>query len=366
MGTPVARRAQILVVDDERGVREALRLLLEEDYDVSEAGDGSEALAMTRKDVFDLILLDIKMPGVGGLEILERVRHLAPTTKVILLTALDAARPATLAMKLGATDYVTKPFDGEDLLDVVRLAVGTPRPVRDRREAAVVVLSGHVGWRSSLAALLSAHLDRQVLATSFDVRYVPWDAAVLIVDVVSRETESTGSIGPLIDSRPGSQVVIWGDANFHMPPAIGGVLAVVRGRRAIGDVVQHVTKDLHGPALAMKGFSAPTIKAFQIVSHAYATTSVEDVAGAVYVSSRHLARLFREDAGITLKTFLLRVRVEAAKTLLRESSTKLEVIAETVGLYDASHMTRVFRQLEGVSPRAFREAPLDAAMPEQS
>jgi len=113
--------SRILVVDDEAVVRESLSSWFEEDgHVVASAGNAQEALGILRKDPWDLALIDIKMPGMDGLELQRRIREVAPNTMVIIMTAYASVDTAVQALKEGAYDYITKPFDPEHLTHLVR------------------------------------------------------------------------------------------------------------------------------------------------------------------------------------------------------------------------------------------------------
>jgi two-component system, NtrC family, response regulator AtoC len=116
-------RPVILVVDDDPGVREAFRLTLEDSYDVLEAADGRQALDTVGKSQVDIVLLDIRMPEMDGIQVLERLKALDEQAEVILVTAVKTVRTAVAAMKLGAFDYLTKPFEEDELLSLVRRAL---------------------------------------------------------------------------------------------------------------------------------------------------------------------------------------------------------------------------------------------------
>jgi DNA-binding NtrC family response regulator len=116
-------RPVVLVVDDDPGVRESFRLILEDHYDVVDAPDGLGALEIVRASAVDLVLLDIRLPGMDGIEVLERIKALDEGIEVILVTAVKTVRTAVAAMKLGAFDYLTKPFEEDELLSLSRRAL---------------------------------------------------------------------------------------------------------------------------------------------------------------------------------------------------------------------------------------------------
>ncbi len=122
----MAVKNKILVVDDEEALRTVLSTELEgEGYQVSTAGDGEEAIKILGAQQFHLILLDIKMPNVDGFEVLKFVKEKQPTTKVIMLTGFADLKNAIESKKLGAEDFVSKPYDLVDLLTTVERVLGT-------------------------------------------------------------------------------------------------------------------------------------------------------------------------------------------------------------------------------------------------
>lgn len=117
-------RVRVLVVDDEETVRSLLqRILKEAGYDVVTAADGQEALDKVSQLKIEAVLLDIKMPGMSGMEVLRQLTTNWPETSVVMATAVADAQTAVEAMKLGAYDYVTKPFNRDDLVLTVQRAI---------------------------------------------------------------------------------------------------------------------------------------------------------------------------------------------------------------------------------------------------
>ncbi len=117
------RRGTVLVVDDEEGVRASFRVLLKDEFTVLEAEDGEQALEVLRRHEVDVVMLDQRLPGEPGIDVLSRIKALDPLVVVVLATAVHDVRTAVEAIKRGAYDYITKPFDVEDIELLVRRAL---------------------------------------------------------------------------------------------------------------------------------------------------------------------------------------------------------------------------------------------------
>ena len=117
-------KSRILVVEDEKSMREVLKILLEgEGHELFLARDGNEGLDWLNRDIFDLVITDIKMPGSDGFQILKKSQEISPGTLVIMITAFGTTESAIEAMKLGAYDYIHKPFTIDEMRLTVRRAI---------------------------------------------------------------------------------------------------------------------------------------------------------------------------------------------------------------------------------------------------
>jgi signal transduction histidine kinase len=113
--TPVTalprRKGTLLIVDDESGPRESLRVLFKDDYEILMASDGATAIELAQQHKIDVAVLDIRMSGMSGIEVLERLKYVAPGIEVVMMTAFETTDTMRQALRLRACDYINKPFD---------------------------------------------------------------------------------------------------------------------------------------------------------------------------------------------------------------------------------------------------------------
>ena len=152
-------KPRILVIDDEAAIRDSLRMTLEyEGYDVVAAATGQEGVALAEREAPDLVILDIKMPGMDGLEVLDRLRALSDTLPVIVISGHGTIVTAVEATKKGAFDFIEKPFASERVLVSLRNALDQRR-LRDENKSlkkAVEVRHQMVGESAALRQVMGA------------------------------------------------------------------------------------------------------------------------------------------------------------------------------------------------------------------
>jgi len=157
-------KGHLLVVDDEPVVRDSLtKWFAEEGFDVASAASAGEALTRLAAESFDLALVDIKMPGTDGLELQRRLRAIDPALLVIIMTGYASVETAVSALKSGAYDYITKPFDPDDVAHTVRNALAHKRTDEEnerlRRTMAEVVQPPNLVGRSPLMRALAESIQ---------------------------------------------------------------------------------------------------------------------------------------------------------------------------------------------------------------
>lgn len=191
---------KLLIIDDEKSIRKALREILEyEKYQVDEAVDGSEGLSMIQKDKYDIVLCDIKMPKMDGIEVLDKIMQLSCDTPVIMISGHGNIETAVEAVKKGAFDFIAKPLDLNRLLVTIRNAMDKSSLVTETK-----VLKKKVSKTFDMIGESKAIVQIQAMIE----RVAPTDARVLITggngsgkELVARwlHEKSNRSNAPLIE-----------------------------------------------------------------------------------------------------------------------------------------------------------------------
>src|SRR6476661_1042312 len=156
---------QVLVIDDEMGPRESLRMLLKPIYQVHTANSVEIGLKLLSEKKPDAIVMDIRMPGMTGIEGLRRIRQLDPHLSVIMLTGFGALETAKEALRLGANDYIAKPFDAHEMQQIINRNVERTRAHRTSENAAAEIkelnnrLLKQLAQKERLAALGQASAE---------------------------------------------------------------------------------------------------------------------------------------------------------------------------------------------------------------
>ncbi len=169
------KKSKILVVDDENSLREMLSILLQrEGYQVDQAVDGVAAFSMNQENTYDLIISDIQMPKMTGIELLRQLREQDDNVTVMMMTAFSSTEEAVEAMKLGAYDYITKPFKNDEIRLVIKNALEREQLQQENRQ-----LKQQLGQRFSFQSLIGNSLAMSKLIALLE-RVAPSQANVLI------------------------------------------------------------------------------------------------------------------------------------------------------------------------------------------
>jgi len=369
----------VLIVDDDAGFRDALHLTLDPEYAVVEAARGRTALSVVRSERVDLVLLDILMPDVDGLEILQELKALEPELPVIMMTGVKTVRTTVAAMKLGASDYLTKPFQEEELLATIRraleqrtdrlsAAVDRDRPAREAqrlRTHRLLLVGGDPGWRAALAVTLARATTVETTAALVDGlnRMLRFRPTCVVLNVGRSADEAGRFLGALNAQLPACPVLVLSDDPYLGAAPVWETLnirCVLRAPVSSGDLVSRIGEmlppggSLSGPWPQLGESVSRTID--YLGSHFEQDLTVDGIAEMMDISSSHLAHLFRSEIGMSVRDYLTRVRVTIAQDLLAHTDEKLESIAARLGFADTSHLGHVFQRITGKPPSAYRRS----------
>ena len=346
----------MLVVDDDPGVREALRLILDDDYEVAEAADAGEAVDTVRARPVDLVLLDILLPEIDGIETLKELKAMAPAIPVIMLTGVRTVATTVAAMKLGAADYVTKPFQEDALLGLIRRALA-PRLPSARR---IMIVDDDRGRHAALAVLL-VRLGADVV-TSEDAEGLGAEGGAPRLCVALGLDRGRSALMETVRSVrarfPACSIVARLESHDRDTLRELEVLKpceILQPADGLVDVVRRVGAANGASQLSPPRFNGSVNRAISWIgaNHAEKLT-VEGIAEAIDSSVSHLAHAFRVETGMTVMDFVTRVRVEIAKRLLATTDHNLAEIAAQAGFFDASHLSHLFLHTTGRRPGFYR------------
>lgn len=344
---------KVLLVDDEELERKVLGFTLQNSglpiQILGEASNGREALAIVHQTVPDLIIMDIKMPGINGIEATRQIKAYYPAMEVIILTAYGKFSYSQRAIKAQATDYLLKPIQPQQLIDAVKLAIDRlsrknlySGPSLDLTGLEEQVKTGNLEEAkrefSLLLELLSDADPNPITArlNSFGLR-------VLII--VIQAVLTTGA-DPAKVSRLEHELV------QDLPH-----IASLASLKAWGELVLERCVSL---LTTNHSFNDQTLvhKAIDYIERNYACDiSLDLVAAHVHLSTAYLSRIFNKKIGMGFSEYLAQIRLKEAKRRLRTSDETIDQIAEATGFSSNSYFSAVFKKHEGVTPSEYRNNP---------
>jgi two-component system response regulator PilR (NtrC family) len=373
--------ARILVVDDEQSMQEFLEILLaREGHEVVRCGSAEQALVALEADSFDLILSDIRMEGMSGLELLDRAREHAPDALVILITAHGSTEVAVEAMKRGAYDYLTKPFSVDEIRLVVEKALekqslsSENRALRRRLEASSS-LPEIVGKSARIGEVLE--LARQVATTRTNILITGESGTGkdLIARAIHSLSERRERAFVAINCGAIPENLLESELFGHVKGSFTGALANKMGLFEVADGGTLLLDEVGELPL---GLQVKLLRAIQerTFKRVGGTTDVRVDVRIVCATNRNLEEevregRFREDLFyrlnvIEIKLPALRERPEDVAALVRHFMAKfagdlqrreLEIDAAALALLEQYHYPGNVRELENIIERAVTLAP---------
>ena len=301
----MAIRPVVLAVDDDPRVLDAYQAILESRCEVLTAPDGRSALEILHARTVDVVLLDMLMPGMNGLAVLQALKRLGIETNVVMVSGMNDTLSALEALRLGATDYLSKPFDVAHLHRVIRrLTEDDALATRDRALPHALIVSDNAGLRAGLAVALRTRGRVDAVA---DVRAALAVLARIRTDVVVTSDETVAA--EIRTHAPTTPIVLGNTSRADFDALLRAIVEAFAARHA--DV---------------RGFVGPLPRVLAYVCAHAGRTSIEAVAATVGLSCARLARLFADQMEMTVTEYVTHVKLEIdrprlAKMLRRNGLT---------------------------------------------
>ena len=357
---------RVLLVDDEELERTYLRSFLADDAAaakylvVGEAASGREAIVLSEQLSPDIIFMDIKMPGIDGLEATQKIKNINPGISCIILTAYDDFTYAQKAIRAGADDYLLKPAMANEIISVLG-------QLKQKR---------NVGTNSMLNNL--EHYQREYLVAAH-----PYEKEAMLVKSLQTgdikllnncfkqyldELFSTANVAFIIKARLlelntlVAKILISSDYERDTVLKISldnsRSLISVESKNDIISCMDTYKEAIQGLIANGSNNLAKTIIKYINANHAN-NISVESIAQYFHFSPSYISRLIKKATGVNYSDFIHQIRLNHAKLLLKNSSLNIYSIARQVGYTDISNFNRVFKKVIGISPSKYRKIFFD-------
>lgn len=412
----------MIIVDDEWIVREGLKQTIPwQDLDcnlIGEASGGRTALQLIKDHKPDILLTDIRMPGMDGLELAEQVSVHSENTKVVFLTGFDEFTYAQQALKIGATDYVLKPTDADELIRVVKRVT---RLIDDERSR----LGHEEKWKEKLAS--SRHLLLEKVLTQYCLDQAGDQERELLEEIMGKEQlySAFGSFHAAIvewESNESSElskpvyehlesfVSNIADSRLESKPC--WLIPIDETRAAfihagqwsleeeelVKQLLQHLTQQgliitlgvsslhegieqlaaayeeatlalqqktmvskqqvIHYAALdqlrLQEKYGLPNIEE-HVRKHCLENISLQEMAASFHMSESHFSRLFKKYTGVSFVEYITQLRIDKAKELLLRPDAKIYEVSLAIGYVDSRYFSQIFRRCTGQTPSEFRK-----------
>jgi DNA-binding response OmpR family regulator len=244
----VNENSHVLVVDDEGAIRYSVSKTLQRvGYNVNEAASGEEALDIMKKQRYDVVLTDIRMPGLTGVELLRKIKEIAPDAIVILMTGYASLGTAVEALRLGAHDYLIKPSSSQDIRQSVARGIERARNLKRRRALLDSI-------RSNVSELTRADVDVVKSVFEFDADE---DEPPRVEEPITEQMNSNMTLGPLT-IYPGRYQISVGDQPIDLTPTEFDLLLYLAAHR--GRVVS-----CHELVREVRGYTVDEAEAREVI-----------------------------------------------------------------------------------------------------
>ncbi len=332
------RLLSVLIVDDEKLIRDGMKKLLnwqEHGFQIiGEAGNGKEALRVIEHSVPDIVLTDLRMPAMDGLALAASLAQQKPAVQVVIITGYDEFEYAKQAVRSGVFDYLLKPVSRQELLStMLRLKEKLSR--------------SHVGYpfdeEEQLLHAVREH-DVEQAFRALDTMFGAFRTAN------ARQEEVCKICRKLLTELESTYRFVRGPKAVAVCPELAEDAPVGALEQALRE---YVSKIFRIGGVDSSDLLVEKLKRY-LESHYQQNISLKMLEDEFYFNASYISRTFKSKTGENYSDYLLRLRIEHAKRLLRTSSYSIRQISEMTGFSSPKYFSKVFKDMEGIQPGTYR------------
>ncbi|OQX92802.1 MAG: hypothetical protein B6D58_01060 [candidate division Zixibacteria bacterium 4484_95] len=341
-------KAKILIVDDERRMCDSLKTLLEiEGYSILAVSDSEEAVNLINNENFDLVITDIKMPGISGLDILKRARKKDPSLEVILITGYASLSSAKEAVELGAFGYITKPIEFEDFkLKVIRSLEKRSNALEKNRLLEQLTKTNTLLKQklSEIDALFSAST---MLATAIDLTEALTQILSLAIDVIGAKIGSVMILDPTKNELYiGAACGLSDDIVLNTKLKLGSSIAGYVAKTAEPLIVEDIEKDPRFSRINRQHYESKSLISVPLRYKGR-------ILGVINLNNKTTGTTFNEDDLKLLTSFAAQAAIAIDRANI--FADRGEKINELTVLFDITRKISTIDSIEGVGEIIFNE-----------
>jgi two-component system response regulator YesN len=386
---------KILIVDDEPLVRNSMARMvdnLNDKYTIEQAEDGEDAIILLKKQSFDLVITDIRMPAVDGLQLAAHIFEFYPETYIVMLTGYSDFDYARTAIQYKVMDYLLKPASVDDIKKSI---IKIEKLIQERRTISEIGKLRNFNLLEKRVQDLFYELPVPYYDESLfpEFEYISLITFTINDDMLRKKTVrfSVKNIIGDICSEAGIPIVVVEESHittvlFSNHKAESEINTLVKN---ITETIKKILKfdikafqggsskdlaevsKLYQNSLHQLGITEKKAKESMVSSesvHRLIRSALSDIkkeyasdltltliAERLFVNPNYLSSLFKSETGSTFTHHLTRIRMDNAKDLLKQTNLKIYQICSDVGYSDQAHFSRVFKSLEGMGPYEYRE-----------
>lgn len=357
---------RLMVVDDEPLVIKAITHIIKNNFKElvisATTGNGLEAIKYARDEKPDIIFMDIKLNGLNGLESIKEIIRFLPQSIIIIISAYDDFSFAQRAIKLGVMDYLLKPVNKADIINILSRAINSLDNLRMEIQEKMQLKEKLMGdsvygfqppWeleRNLLKAIENGNIDQVRMELKLLYNYL--EDGLSLLEIKNYFQELIGVIFRVIyeyipiEKRKDIQL-----STFQRK--LSAILAKEQLFECLKDNLLSLMK-IVSPSIRME--TSPLIKkACKYIEENYSKDiSLEDIADYIAISPNYLCKLFKENYEITIIDYLTRVRINNSINLLKNTDLSIKEIAHHTGYHDSNYFSKVFKKVTGKTPTDFR------------